>query len=65
MRVCQKENIEKELRGRFIRIGKILHVEENKYGIVKMMDTGKITKKNVCDLKVVYANRFGGGCDPL
>ncbi|KAM0677007.1 hypothetical protein BDAP_002383 [Binucleata daphniae] len=41
VRVCQKENIEKEYRSRFIRIGAVIHTEKDRFCIVKMMDTGK------------------------
>lgn len=65
VRVCQKENIEKSKKGRFLRKGKIMHVYPSNAVLVKMEDTERITKKNCSDVKLCKLTAWGGDVTPI
>lgn len=51
VRVCQRDNIHKYEKGRFLREGKIVEECENGAWLIKMKDSGKIVKKRSNDIK--------------
>lgn len=67
VRIAQNENISKENKGRFQRLGKIIHVYDSGKLMIRMLDTNKITMKNYKLVKkIVVANRFErGDVEPL
>ncbi len=65
VRVTQHVNVEKYLKGRFVKKGKALHVFENRSVMVRMLDTRRIFKKSEYDIKKFYGSyRLAGGCGP-
>ena len=53
VRVSQHENINKYMKGRFLRTGLVMHKYDSGTCLVKMDDTGKITKKREHDVKIM------------
>ncbi|KAM0673736.1 hypothetical protein GVAV_002824 [Gurleya vavrai] len=52
VRVCRKENTDKDKKGRFLEIGKVMHVFANNSVLVKLNHSGRIVKKHECDIKL-------------
>ncbi|KAM0677178.1 hypothetical protein BDAP_002342, partial [Binucleata daphniae] len=61
VRVAQHDNIDKYNKGRFLRKGKIMHKYDSGTCLVVMEDTGKIVKKNQCDMKLIRCDAEAGG----
>lgn len=70
VRIAQHDNVSKYEKGRFIKKGIIVEVCEGNAYIVKIDDTGKLTKKRASDLKSIVCENGelaagGGMLDPI
>lgn len=68
VRICQKENINKYERGRFLETGVVIEKCENKSYLIRLNKNGKIVKKRNHDIKKILVDceltAQGGDVEP-